>query len=317
AVRWADILIMGGGPLMHITPMFMVEHAFKVAKKKRKKTIICGCGVGPIFSNKYKKTLISIIDNSDLVILRDKISRETLYSIYDSCGKKLKASVFTGFDPAVECVLIYNELKNKNKFPGPAGWTEREDVVCINLREFPGEYSRQKIKNKVDNVLKQFVHRLSSVHSDKLIYLLPMHYFHIGTDDRYFLNKIYFAAAPENKNIVVQNKPLSLLDTLHAYASASINIGMRFHSVVFQTLLKGNNYILDYTEPDKGKIFGFINDIDDSNFYYNRMVSLHDQSLDLEKFATEIYSGSRCQFDHNKIIKNLNVYPSKLQDLFR
>jgi hypothetical protein len=92
---------------------------------------------------------------------------------------------------------------------------------------------------------------------------------------------------------------------------------MRFHSVVFQTLLKGNNYILDYTEPDKGKIFGFINDIDDSNFYYNRMVSLHDQSLDLEKFATEIYSGSRCQFDHNKIIKNLNVYPSKLQDLFR
>ena len=32
AIKTSDLLIMGGGPLMHINAMFMIEYAFKLAK---------------------------------------------------------------------------------------------------------------------------------------------------------------------------------------------------------------------------------------------------------------------------------------------
>jgi hypothetical protein len=49
---------------------------------------------------------------------------------------------------------------------------------------------------------------------------------------------------------------------------------MRFHSVLLQTIVNGSNYILDYTEIKKGKIVGFVNDIDNDGFYNNRCIHL-------------------------------------------
>ena len=72
------------------------------------------------------------------------------------------------------------------------------------------------------------------------------------------------------ENCIVQNEPLSLSETMLSFYRAELNIGMRFHSVVLQTILNGNNIILDYTEPNKGKIYGFLKDIDEINFYKDR-----------------------------------------------
>lgn len=55
AIKNADLVVMGGGPLMHISPMYMIEYAFKKAKKEKKLTAILGCGVGPIFKKTIKK----------------------------------------------------------------------------------------------------------------------------------------------------------------------------------------------------------------------------------------------------------------------
>ena len=70
AIRYSDLLVMGGGPLMHIMPMYMIEYAFKKANKLGVKTAILGCGIRPMFYNKYKKSLLNIInDNSSHGIL--------------------------------------------------------------------------------------------------------------------------------------------------------------------------------------------------------------------------------------------------------
>ncbi|NNC84633.1 MAG: polysaccharide pyruvyl transferase family protein, partial [Bacteroidia bacterium] len=60
ALKDSDLLIMGGGPLMHIHPLFMVEYAFKKAKKLGKQTVVMGCGVGPLFKKIHQKSLFNI-----------------------------------------------------------------------------------------------------------------------------------------------------------------------------------------------------------------------------------------------------------------
>ena len=53
---------------------------------------------------------------------------------------------------------------------------------------------------------------------------------------------------------------------------------MRYHSVFMQTILNGNNFILDYTDTKSGKISGFIKFIKAESFYSNRTVQLQGRS---------------------------------------
>jgi len=117
-------------------------------------------------------------------------------------------------------------------------------------------------------------------------------------------------------NIEVQNTPLTLSETINIFRDASFNIGMRFHSVVLQTIASGKNYILDYTEPKKGKINGFLMDIDSTAFYRNRYISLQE-----DKLSTLCIKQDEIQntFSLNKstIKFNLNIYVEQLQKLMK
>jgi len=44
---------------------------------------------------------------------------------------------------------------------------------------------------------------------------------------------------------------------MEIYSDAHFNIGMRFHSVVLQTISSNKNYVLDSTEPKKVKHMDF------------------------------------------------------------
>ena len=74
--------------------------------------------------------------------------------------------------------------------------------------------------------------------------------------------------------IIVQSKPLSLYETMKIYYDAEYCYGMRFHSVLLQTILNGNNIILDYTDPTKGKIIGLLKQLNVEEQYVNSYVSL-------------------------------------------
>ena len=71
AIHEADIVVIGGGPLMNLPELSIIKYCFKKAKEKGKKTVIFGCGVGPISSKDNVTFLESIVNDSNLVILRD------------------------------------------------------------------------------------------------------------------------------------------------------------------------------------------------------------------------------------------------------
>lgn len=268
-------------------------------------TGIIGCGVGPVFNNEFKKSTINIIKNSDIIILRDEKSKKNLVDIFKEFNENLNADkIKVSFDPAVECALKFLSIKRE---------FIKSDEILINLRDFPKEYSRDEDNLIINNILEEFIVNVSKKFNNNVIRLIPMHYFHIGDDDRNFLNKIKL----KNKldNVVVQNEVLSLEETMDKFLQAKFCIGMRFHSVVLQTILNGKNLILDYTEPKRGKISGFISDIDDLNFYENRFVSLQE----IENIPMEIlhdnFEKNRFTYDYDILNIKLDVYNSELSKI--
>lgn len=257
AINWGDLLIIGGGPLMEIDAMYMLQYAFERARKLHKKSIVAGCGMGPFKTGKLKKVAIEIIDNSSLAIFRDNKSLD----IYKSCSNN-NQNVFASIDPAAITMRCYKDIHDNIEDKG--------DYIAINFREPPiSDYAG------LDRVNDDFFIKLLIDVREKYnlpFRLVPMHTFWVGDDDRFILNRI--SRKLKMTDISVDNKPLSLEETMCVYANAALCIGMRFHAVLFQILLNGKNYILDYTDPEKGKIINLLNQLSLRETYENRYVSL-------------------------------------------
>lgn len=298
-IKYADIVCIGGGPLMDLPELYMLKFAFKYAQKYDKGKYIYGCGIGPLFKEEYIKCVLDIVNLSDEIILRDSVSKKNLLKYAQSFNIKIEdKKIYTAFDPAVECAFKYKLYLNKLN-------QKRNIDIVINLREFPNEYSNRMINEKVNKILLNCLENISQ--TKRNIRLIPMHYFCIGNDDREFLSKLIFNMN-NKKYCSLQNKPLSLIETMQYFYYAQLNIGMRFHSVVLQTILNGNNVILDYTEPGKGKINGFLKDIDVEKFYYNRYFCLqrmNDIKIDINLFDSKISEDI------------VEIYYKKGKDLYR
>lgn len=303
AIKVSDLVVMGGGPLMDLDTLYIIEYAFKKAKKLNKRTALLGCGVGPLFQQKYRKSVVEIAQNSDVIILRDQSSLKSLESIYQEFGLGFPANnIDVSLDPAVECLLKYNELNPRHE----------QNYIAINLRQFPQEYVSTQEKHSVDDHLISFISHIASQYKDLDVNLIPMHYFHIGGDDRVFLNKV--AMSVKNDNLYVQNRPLNLKDTIAVFQNSIFTVGMRFHSVVFQTLVNGRNFILDYTEPQKGKISSFISDVDTDHFYKERYVALQTEKIH-DSFVKDVKQSF--EFEPSLLKKIMNVYLERLGNLIK
>lgn len=260
AIRWSDCVAVGGGPLEDIPSMFMLEYALKKAKKLQKKTLLVGCGVGPLYKRVYQKSMAQIVTHSDVAIFRDEISRLEYMRL---CGKK--ENCISAIDPAAFALEHYkktccNRIEKRNQL-----------VICI--REFTAEY---KMNNRIctddiNNWIIEYIERIQWTTGMDVL-LVPMHYFGIGDDDRYFMNNFRF----RNKvsRIEVQNRALTMVETMKLFTETELCIGMRFHSVVFQTILNGKNLIWDYTDPKTGKIGAFIAQVNGIEFYKDSYLNL-------------------------------------------
>jgi polysaccharide pyruvyl transferase WcaK-like protein len=265
AIRYGDILVMGGGPLMGMACMFMVEYAFARAKKLRKKTMILGCGVGPMRKKLYERSLVNIVRKSDVTVFRDDVSLLEYNRISGDRENGIAA-----IDPAVFAAM---DFKENNRI------SDIDDSICVSIREFPEAYkiSESIQSGSMNTLIIDFLIRLCAC--NKPVYLLPMHYFGVGYDDRIFMNQVKNKLG--SNAVSVQNNPLSLCETMRKFAGASMCVGMRFHSVVLQAILNGNNIILDYTDPATGKIGSFIRQIRAGEHYKNRYIALQTAGSEL------------------------------------
>ncbi len=304
AIVKSDLVLVGGGPLMHINAMFMIEYAFKFARKINKKTCIFGCGIGPLHKKRHQKSTLEIVKSSDVTILRDSASARQLGELSENQNN---SEIFVSLDPSVQCLLDFISTEIKQEY---------EQYIAVNLRTFPDEYSREPIAKVVNDKLTDFIKILTEKSGESKIKLIPMHYFHIGNDDRDFLNTVYLKNI--HKNIEVQNVNLSLKETLSVFRNATFCVGMRFHSVVFQTILNGKNIILDYTEPEKGKIFGFLSDIGGNSYYEDKYFNLQNttQILDDGKMIEAVKAALPFESDKVKLNQKLEIYSLALKKLF-
>ncbi len=303
AIEWADLVMIGGGPLMHINDLFMLEYALKRASKKGKATRVFGCGVGPLFKKRHTPALWGIMKYADEIILRDDRSLDYMKNLSEKRTARCSDKIRVALDPSIKALDRFKKARHFREGADP--------YVAINLRSFPAEYAKTDIGSKVNDKLAKWLKSLHENLGGTEIHLIPMHYFHIGNDDRAFMNHLRFSKDIEG--IKIQNEPLSLFETMLEFQEAQACVGMRFHSVIFQTMLNGNNYILDYTEPDIGKISGFLSVVDHESFYNDRYVNLQqDKPIPFDDLS---HDKKLFKPDDSAIQKSLSIFEESLRNI--
>lgn len=291
-IKESNILILGGGPLMDIDPMYMLDFAFRYAKKHNIKTSILGCGWGPLNNEKFQVVAYTLIGNSDLTIFRDSTSSEQ-YMNYCSSHNLRDKEVYCSIDPAFFCAQFYKE-----KYP-----QKDSGFVSVNFRDVSlDQYGGNEEKNEF--FFKTVLTKLSELSMP--IHLVPMHTFHIGGDDRELLNRLYLMS--DDLNMIVHNDPPSLVEVMELYRNSNICVGMRFHSIVLQTILSGKNIIIDYTNPKSGKIISMMRELGMGDEYKNRYCSLLDHSGNIS-FDLDF----KFNINGDYLLKKENIYLDNLK----
>lgn len=258
AIKSCQVLMVGGGPLMDLAEMNMLEYAFLYATRKNKKKVIFGSGWGPLRNENRIRQASLLVKLADYTIFRDSISLEECKKYIKVDDSRVKSSI----DPA--CFACHYYMENAPE--------KRNDHISINFRDVSLEGKQYADRVIPDDIFVDLVKEIKEK-VNLPIHLVPMHNYFIGGDDRIFLNKI--EKLINDPQISVIHRPLSLFETMEEYYHAKICVGMRFHSVLLQTLLNGNNFIVDYTDPHKGKIKGLINELDMRSFYKKRYISIY------------------------------------------
>lgn len=284
-VKNSNLVIMGGGPIMDLEELYIIKKGFEIAHRNKIKTCLLGCGIGPLNNNRLINVTKQILKNTDLGIFRDNNSKEVAKKYCNSKEKK----IYCLPDPAVVSILFYKQ-NNKNEI-------KQNNEIVVNFRQHPAEYDNSN--NSIDDILSSIIKGISKNYNS--VRLVPMHTFFIGGDDRVYLSKIK-NMIPEN-NISVINKPMSLYEMYKIYSEAEACIGMRYHSVVMQTILNGNNYIVDYTSPKTGKISGFINELDKKEFYNDRYYNYTTgEMFDIENISNVLKKNEKYNYLYVDII---------------
>lgn len=248
----SDCLLFGGGPLMDLEELVLMNYCFEYAKRRGIPSIIMGCGLGPVNKDKYIQILRNMIENCTAVSWRDEQSYELSKKLNMRCKYELVAG-----DPAIVSAVEYQQ---SSAYSG-----KKEGQLVINFREHPAaEYGNATFS--VERAI-EIVSRLRLGYEQVL--LVPMHTFAIGGDDRRFLADIKLAIGDCVSYI---DRPQNLHDLYRTYQSATACVGMRYHSIVLQSILNGNNYMIDYTSG--GKTRGFLKFFDTTGFYENRICDI-------------------------------------------
>lgn len=293
-IKKSGLLIIGGGPLMdNIEELHIIESCFMIAKKNSIRTIVFGCGIGPLRYPDHRGCVKRILNMSDLILLRDVVSCQIANDLLDKDGAK-----YIG-DPAIISIESY---RNKN--------VTKDKSIMINLRDYPRQ-AYSAMSNITDTDLVELIRQCALRYED--VILTPMHTFCIGGDDRSYLTKLaQYIKAPA---IRVIHKPLNLSRLYEMISKVEACIGMRYHAVVMHTILNGNNHILDYTDPENGKIKGFIRSLDASDFYNERITYLQRfDRWDIDAIIMQLLMKKKYNYKKSDI---LDLYINELNDYLK
>lgn len=261
--RQADVVVMGGGPLMHIEPLGTVLWAFVQAKRARHATWLAGCGIGPLDQGQlYSDAVREIIRFTDRIELRDLASQEWVLDM--TARDDIKVTE----DLAVDFVKRWDQRERVKVL-------KQDRTLNLYLREWTRDYKRElsdeqfeQVRDDGEREMGRLIHELCS-EFDLRPRLLPMHHFCVGCDDRDFSRR-FAREYLSDLDPEVERRPLSPQELLHSMCSGRFALCMRFHSVLFAHTLKVPFFAVDYTHG--GKIHAFLTE----RGMRDRMVSMRE-----------------------------------------
>ncbi|EGM69251.1 polysaccharide pyruvyl transferase family protein [Shewanella sp. HN-41] len=250
--RNMDYVVFGGGPLMAIDSLAPMQAIFERAKQGQARTVVAGCGVGPLGDVWHNESIASILRLADIRVYRDARSRDYAQQI----GVDVAQDPVTE-DPAFTWLAsIAGQLPSKTLDP------ERQ-ILLLGLRDFPyQEYARHiplahalAIRDNYEKVVVEALSLLAAKRPNLLIRPLPMCTNHFGSDDRWFYRRL-FRQQPKLEAVLdysLLGPEMAPLPYCEAFVAADALLAMRFHSLVFGLGLGVNSVGMDYT-LGKGKV---------------------------------------------------------------
>ena len=214
AIASCDLLISGGGTLVQdvtsTKSLLYYLSIIKFAQMFRKKVMLYANGIGPLRSFKNIEKTKKILDEVDLITLRDKKSQEELESI----GITRPKIVLTA-DPAF---LIEADDKGKEILE-TYGVPKDKPLMCVSVRKWKNN------PDDFEDIMARFCDYAADKYGLFTVFLTMQH-------------KNDFAVSSEikrkmrNKSVLIgANYPvetiLSLMDEM------TVSVGMRLHSLIY------------------------------------------------------------------------------------
>lgn len=247
-----DTVVVAGGPLMApVAEVVDLVEVFAAARRSGARTVIAGCGVGPLGTAARNDAIKLLFELADMVVVRDRQSADL---VKNTLGVRRQLAV--ALDPALPWI--------EENLPGsPRG---REDVILLALRDWPvSEYASigyrsakcQRLKDQAERQLLGFVDCVVESYPHMKIVPFCMQTLSVGGDDRAFYRRL-FAERPRVLDNLVQRHQ-GPAQAIEAFVAARAALTMRFHGAVFAIATKTPFLALDYTMG--GKVRGLLTDV--------------------------------------------------------
>lgn len=254
----SDILICGGGGIIqdqtsfYNLPFFLFRVLF--AKMLRKKIVFYGIGVGPLYS-KFSKILTKfVLNQSEVITVRDKESKKTLID----CGVKSNLVKVTA-DPAVSLGKI--SKKDAQSLLRKQGINLNKKIMVICLRQWFAIYrlipvklvKKFNIQTKKDKLkYEYFIKEISDFLEyceNKLKFQLVFLPFWKERDNK--VHKKVSKLIKNKDNIFILEKYYNPLEIKGIISTADFILGMRLHSIIFASTEKRNFLAINYSPKVK------------------------------------------------------------------
>jgi polysaccharide pyruvyl transferase CsaB len=229
AIDDCDIFILGGGALLQDLKFYYLPAMFSslsLAKLKGKITVIYGIGAGPIDTQFGQLLTKRLLNNVNLVTVRDSMSQNVL----ENCGVD---NVIQTIDPAFGIeVPITEDLKladSRENIPVDSvisstlyNWLHDSDIFCNPTKPNSDLQHRREV---VASIYSEMIDKY-----DKDIMFIPT----VNTDLEGYsqMNKLI---SIKNKSHVMNYKnDFNYIFSL--FSTSDMLVGMRLHSLIFSTI---------------------------------------------------------------------------------
>ncbi|HHV30248.1 polysaccharide pyruvyl transferase CsaB [Acetivibrio mesophilus] len=249
----SKLFINGGGSLIqdNTSTRSLVYYLGMIwlAKKMGMKVMIYANGIGPLNKEKNRRLTKKIVNQVDIITLREELSYEELNSLQIS-----KPQIKVTADPAL--TIMPEKDERINQLLLNEGIDPKEQFIGISVRKW-NEHE------KYESVVAQLADYIVERYGVKPLFI-AMHY----PGDLTIIQNI--VSKMKNKSFVITNKP-TVSEMLGIIGKTQMLIGMRLHALIFAASL-GIPVVGMVYEP---KVEGFMQ-------YVNQMSAGHVNSLELE-----------------------------------